>query len=199
MSHLDSLLAVNAKCIHNVEHRFTVVPQVWVVLRQWMGKGLVGSSWICQHPAVLFDLGHSDPPGRVHHQHLTDQVLTILGHEKRDPEPSLSDSLSEGWQAGTIERKRTADKNVQHHTKALFRNVQTTVSYTANYKKYAIFLQLNILPKCPVEGPHTPFLQIPRELRKAGCHTTSTEPPQRCKSFQIRNLQETGRETQALN
>ncbi|TNN63648.1 hypothetical protein EYF80_026184 [Liparis tanakae] len=39
-----------------------------------MAQGLVGGGRVRQHPSVLLDLGHADPPGRVHHQHLTDQA-----------------------------------------------------------------------------------------------------------------------------
>lgn len=76
-THLDSPLAVNAQGVHDAQHRFTVVPQVGVVLCQGMAEGLVGSCRVCQHPAVLLDLGHCDPLGWIHHQHLADQVFTV--------------------------------------------------------------------------------------------------------------------------
>lgn len=76
-SHLNSLLAVDAQCVHDAQHRLTVVPQVGVVLRHGVAEGLAGCCWVRQHPAVLLDLGHSDSLGWINHQHLTDQVFTV--------------------------------------------------------------------------------------------------------------------------
>lgn len=42
-----------------------------------------------------------------------------LGHEERDSESSLCDSLSESRKAGSVEWKRATDKDIQHHAKAL--------------------------------------------------------------------------------
>lgn len=42
-----------------------------------------------------------------------------LGHEERDSESSLCDSLSECRKAGSIKWKRAADKNIKDHTEAL--------------------------------------------------------------------------------
>lgn len=82
--HLNCLLAVDPQGVHDAEHRLAVVAQVGVVLCQGMSEDLACSCRVCQHPPVLFDLGHCDPPGRVHHQHFTDQIFTVwwkLGKE----------------------------------------------------------------------------------------------------------------------
>lgn len=76
-SHLHSPLPVNAEGLHDSQDRFTVVSQVGVIVCKRHGEGLVGCAGVCQHPAVLLDLGYADSLGWVDHQHLPNQVFTV--------------------------------------------------------------------------------------------------------------------------
>lgn len=93
--HLNCLLAVDAQGVHDAQHRLTVVAQVGIVLCQGMREDLACSWWVCQHPAVLFDLGNRDPPGRVHHQHFTDQIFTVWRRLKKRMSVGLGSSYSQ--------------------------------------------------------------------------------------------------------
>lgn len=78
LERLHGPLPVDSQRLHDAKHGLTVVTQVGVVVAERVCERLVGGDGVSQHPPVLLDLSYGDALGRVNHQHLPDQILTVF-------------------------------------------------------------------------------------------------------------------------